>query len=231
MHSTEILRTDSFEFQVDGEPVTHADYFQSFTKTRRLGLLAPNRIDGFGAINLLMAHVTAFYDRYREDGGKFFAYPDFFAFQPAPPLAEYAMCDIWPGHKLVASGTAPSDVLQSITDRGVNILIVPDAEPEQHELEVVALESARRNIDRCYAYAFDGAVDRADVVIRCASSPLDEWAEAALRTLGDQPELLEHAQAWLDRCRADEILEQSYRRIDLDEALARMCGSSEIAAR
>ena len=50
MHSTEILRTDSFEFQVDGEPVTHADYFQSFTKTRRLGLLAPNRIDGFGAI-------------------------------------------------------------------------------------------------------------------------------------------------------------------------------------
>lgn len=229
MHSTEILRGDWFEILRDGAPVSHAEFFAGFTKTRRLGLVAPNRIDGAGAVNLLMAHVTAFYDCYRADGEEFFAYPDFFAFQPATPLATYGMCDIWPDHKLVEAGSDPNALLQAITDRGVNILFVPDGEPEAHEPETIALASARRNIDQCYAYSFDGHVERADVVIRCASSPFDEWVEPAFGCLGENSGLKQRAQAWLENCRANEILEQSYRRIDLDEALARMCGATELA--
>jgi len=230
MHSTEILRGNSFELHVDGEPVAHADYFHDVTKTSRLGLVAPNRIDGVGAVNLLMATITAFYDRYRADGGEFYTYPDVFTFQPAPPLAAYGMLDVHPPHKSVAAGTTPDDVLQSITDRGVHTLIVPDAKPGSHDFDSVALVSARRNITQCYAYAFEGQVDGADVVIRCASSPIDEWVETVFEGFDEHPELMKSAQAWLDRCRGNEILEQSYRRIDLNEALARMCGSSELAA-
>jgi hypothetical protein len=230
MHSTEVFRGDSFEILVDGNPVSHADFFSDLTTTLRLGLVAPNRIDGAGAANLLMAHVTAFYDCYRAEGGEFYAYPDYFAFQGTAPLANYGMLDISPEHKLVEAGPDPNDMLRAITDRGANILVVPDSEPVEYDPDPVALPSAQRNISRCYAYAFNGTVDRANIVIRCDASPLDDWVESAFECLEEGSELQAHASSWLEACRSGEALEQSYRRIDLDEALSKLSSGIPLAA-
>ena len=220
MHSSN-LRGSDFEMVVDGQPQPHAEYFRGFPKTQRLGLLAPNRTDGAGAINLMMAYTTAFYDDYRADGGDFTAYPDFFAFQKTTPMANYGMYDIWPDHKSVHVEQDPTQVLRAITDRGVNVLLVPDGEAADHEFDAVALASARRNIDRCYVYAFEGRVDNADLTICCARSPFVDWVENMFNTLKDEPEVQKQRPAWLDQ-RDNNRLEQSYRRLSLDEALARL---------
>ena len=75
MHSSE-LRDSDFEIIDDGVLVQPADYFNGHTQTRRLGILTPDRVEGVGAITLIMAHVTAFYNTYRATGEEFFAYPD-----------------------------------------------------------------------------------------------------------------------------------------------------------
>ncbi|MDP7131889.1 MAG: hypothetical protein QF437_15435, partial [Planctomycetota bacterium] len=81
--------------------MAHSEFFAGFANTDRLGLFTPDRFEGAGAVTLVMAYVTAFYDRYRESGSEFFAYPDFFTFQREAPCADYCMFDIWPYHKNV----------------------------------------------------------------------------------------------------------------------------------
>jgi hypothetical protein len=218
MHSS-TLRGSDFEIVVDGGPRPHAEYFLGHTKTRRLALVAPNRTDGAGAINLIMAYVTAFYDDYRSEGDEFFAYPDFFSIQQSTPLADYAMYDIWPSHKLVHAEADPSAVLQAVTDRGANILVVPDGEPTTHEFHKVVLASARRNIDRCYVYGSEGRVRDGDVTIRCDRSPFDDWAGSMFDSLGDDSEAQAQKERWLAEGAGDDRLEQTFRRVGLDEAL------------
>ena len=74
MHSSTLGDSD-FEITASGQPVALAEYFRGFTNTKRLGVLAPNRLEGIGAINLIMAHVTAFYNTYRATGEDFFRVP------------------------------------------------------------------------------------------------------------------------------------------------------------
>ena len=166
MHSADVLRGSDFEILVEGRQRDHAEFFRGFTNTRRLGLFAPYRIDGVGASNLILAYVTAFYDVYRATGEDFFAYTDFFVFQPASPVASYAMLDIWPDHKWVSVGDSAFERLNAINDRGVNVLIVPDRKSAEPKYERPQLASAQRNIDTCYAYSFEGRVEAADLVIR-----------------------------------------------------------------
>ena len=220
MHSSS-LRGDDFEMAVGGRAVRHDEHFRRFTRTRRLGLVAPTRTDGAGAINLVMAYVTAFYDDYRAEGGEFFAYPDFFTFQRQSPPADYGMFDIGPYHKCVAVEPDAAQTLQAITDRGVNVLLVPDGAPVGNSFGDVELASARRNIDRCYVYAFEGRVDDADVTIRCARSPFDQWVGQMFDTVKDDPSLPQRRRAWFDQCSADH-LEQSFRRVSMSEALAHL---------
>ena len=171
--------------------------------------------------SLIMAHVTTFYDDYRADGTDFFAYPDFFAFQKQTPLADYAMFDIWPNHKIVHVDPDHTQVLQAINDRGVNVLLVPDGEPKDLDFDRIVLASARRNIDQCYVYALDGPLAHADVSIRCERSPFVDWVENMFNTIEDDAEVQKRCRTWVDQC-PDDHLEQSYRRVNLDEALARL---------
>ena len=119
-----------------------ADYFQGYSNTRRLGLLAPNRFEGVGAVNLIMAHVTAFYNTYRATGEEFFAYPDYFTFQSREPMAAYGQFDIWPDHKSVLVGHDPIDRLNAITDRAINILLVPEGSSTPREFQRQQLAAA-----------------------------------------------------------------------------------------
>ena len=212
MHSSK-LRDGDFEMVVRGRPVALAEYFRGFTNTKRLGLLAPNRLEGVGAVNLVMAHATAFYNAYRALGEDFFAYPDYFTFQSREPKAAYGMFDIWPAHKDVLVGAAAAERLNAITDRAVNILLVPDSPPAPHEYQRQQVAAAERLIETCYAYSATGAVADPDVVIRCPADPLVAWCQSVAESVADNG----CGKGW-----HGPVLEQSFRRISRQDALARL---------
>ena len=214
MHSSQLGDSD-FEILVSGQPVALAEYFRGFTNTKRLGVLAPNRLEGVGAVSLIMAHVTAFYNTYRATGEDFFAYPDNFTFQSREPKAAYGMFDIWPEHKDVLVGADAVERLNAITDRGVNILLVPDGPPTPHEYQRQQLASAERLIETCYAYSATGAVADPDLVIRCPADPLAAWCKSVCDSVPDG----EREEDWQGQ---GPVLEQSFRRISRQDALARL---------
>jgi len=181
----------------------------------------PRRFEGLGAIALIMAYVTAFYDRYRERATEFYAYPDFFTFQGQTPCADYAMCDIWPQHKNVHVSGEPQQTAEAIADRGVTVLLVPDGPPREVEIAQAELESARRTIGRSFAYSASGSVEAPDLIIECMSPRLSEYAQAVIDSVpAGEPERDER-ELGLEQP-ASGTLRQSFRELDLDGALQRI---------
>lgn len=215
MHSSTLRGTD-FALTLEGVPVSHADFFAGFARTRRLGVVCPSPLDGLGAAALVMAHVTAFYDDYRAEGGEFFAYPDFFTLQRAPGTANYSMLDIWPNHKNVSIGPAPGDCVDAMTDRAVDVLLVPEGGTRVPELQPVQQAALRRLVRDCYLYGPGGAVDAADLTVSCPRDPVAGWMESVRSSLGANGG---GTPAGED---GSSPITQSYRRLTLDQALERL---------
>ena len=215
MHSSS-LRDSDFEIIVNGKTVRHADLFSDFISTRRFGIVAPTHFAVAGSVNLLMAHVTAFFDCYRATDEEFFAYPDFYSFQTSAPKTLSGMFDIWPAHKDVVVENSHSACINAITDRAVNILVVPEGERRTHAYEPEQLAAADRIIDTCYTYATNGTVTSPDLVIRCKTELFTEWFEIMFDKNADNGD---ERTRWKKTYGDAEYLEQSFRRIELDEAL------------
>jgi hypothetical protein len=220
MHSS-TLRGSDFEIVWRGETIDHADFFSSVRDTDRVGLVIPQRLEGIGAITLIMSYVTAFYDRYRERGSQFFAYPDFFTFQRGAPCADYCMLDIWPYHKNVHVSYDAQQTVEAITGRGVNVLLVPDNEVREVEIAPVELESARRNIRRCFAYSATGTTASSDLFIECQEHLLRAFALSVLASLPADDEVQKQRERWQEGMGID-TLRQTFREIDLSEALRKI---------
>jgi len=220
MHSSTLRGTD-FKIAWRGNALAHAEFFSSARETDRVGVVIPNRFEGIGAITLLMAYVTAFYDRYRERSSEFFAYPDFFTFQRQAPCADYSMCDIWPKRKNVHIAQDAQQTIESITDRGVTVLLVPDNAPSEVAIAPVDLESARRNIRRCFAYSETGTTASPNLSVECQSHLLRDFALAVLDSVPVEESVQRHRGRWLERMATD-TLSQSFREVELNEALARI---------
>ena len=220
MHSSE-LRGDGFRIERGGVVVGHAEMFASFRETDRLGGVMSGPLDGLGATTLIMAHVAAFYDRYRERGGEFFAYADFFTFQRGGVCADYGMCDIWPAHKQVLVPDDGQGTVEAVTDRGVNVLLVPDGRVRAEAIEPVDMESARRNVRCCYVYSETGVTAEADLVIECDRDPLEKYAMSVVDTLPNDEAQGAARARWAAGMKGD-VIRQTFRAVTLDEALARV---------
>lgn len=182
MHSSEV-RDEDFSVTDGGTPRTLQKFLPHISRLSRVGVVAPETgTEAAGAAALILAMITAFYDDLRAGPDDFFAYPDFFVFQPAgrPSPAPYSMFDIWPSHKWVSvEGDKPIDWLRAVTDRGVDVLLVPEGrggggggpdddwtlrfnstsgEPEQDAHAKLALHSASRLISDCWVYSPSGHV-------------------------------------------------------------------------
>lgn len=217
MHSSK-LRGSDFDMQYQGQKTEHSTFFSTSTQTDRLGLFAPLAYDGVGALTLLMAYVTAFYDCYRAESDDFFAYPDFFSFQRSTPIANYSMCDIWPQHKNVHVSPQANETAAAITDRGVNMLLVPNYPQQQNTFEPVQQEALRRNILRCFLYAPNGQLENPDLTITCASQPFTNWTHAVFNSLPKNTvpqNILNH---WPNPP-TKQHLSQSFREIPLEQAI------------
>ena len=220
MHSSS-LRGNDFKIVWRGKTVTHAEFSSQVRETDRVGVVIPHRFEGIGAITMIMACVTAFYDRYRERGSEFFAYPDFFTFQRQAPCADYGMCDIWPYRKNVHVPPDAQRTVEAITDRGITVLLVPDNDGRDTTIEPVDLESARRNIRRCFAYSETGTTASSDLVVECPSHLLRDYALAVFDSIPIDDSVEEQRGRWLERM-ATGTLSQSFRELDLSEAFRRI---------
>jgi hypothetical protein len=209
MHSSG-LRSENFSIVDRGRPLSLAAFLPHIGRTSRVGIVAPGQgTEGAGAATLILAMVTMFYndlrahdplgaktlankgdddDERRRRGGDFFAYPDFFVFQPPArghdSPASYSMFDVWPSHKwvVVEGDGRPIDWLRAITDRAVDVLLVADdvtpaadrrrrrrlssRDGSSDNFSRLALHSAGRVIRQCWAYSSQGHARRADVVVR-----------------------------------------------------------------
>jgi len=220
MHSSNIRGTD-FRITWRGKEIPHEEFFLSLRDTDRIGVVIPHRLEGIGAITLVLSYVTAFYDRYRERGSEFFAYPDYFTFQREAPCANYSMFDIWPYYKNVHVPPDAQQTSEAITARGVNILLVPDNDIRDAAIEPAERESARRNVRRCFAYSETGTTASSDLTIKCQSDLLRDYAMAVIDSLPADDAVQERRRQWEERM-ATRTLIQSFREVDLSDALRRI---------
>ena len=125
MHTT-ALRSEEFEITVAGalRPSTTSS---GFDEHDRLGIVIHHELGAAGAGTLILAAVTAFYDRLRATGETFFAYADYFAFHVGADHGTLRKLDVYPAHKEVVVANDAEEILQAINDRGVTRLLVPDA--------------------------------------------------------------------------------------------------------
>lgn len=216
MHSSS-LRGSDFHVEWRGATVPHSQFFSFLRDTDRLGVVAPRRLDGLGALTLILACVTAFYDRYRERGAEFFAYPDYFTFQHEAPAANYGMCDIWPARKNACVPADAQATLEAITDRGVTVLLAPQGPPGDPAFAPVELVAARRTLRRCFAYSATGIATAPDLILDCAGRPLSDYALAVVNSVPADPAAPALQAHW--QAQADAPLRQSFREITVEAAL------------
>jgi hypothetical protein len=241
MHTSKELRRDSFAIELHGESASIDDVLIGFGGHDRLGLVVRDPCGAVGASNLLLAAVTAFYDRQRARGEEFFIYPDYFLFHVDRPLGDHSMLDVFPSHKEVVVPSDPEAILEAVNDRAITWLLVPEGEPGESQLAPEARASAHSRIVGAFAYSPTGRVAHGDV--RIAGNDITEAyvravldPEDLLATIGDPAdpyavavaqraaEVAPGARAQLrasrERLRENGRPVESYRRLTVDQALA-----------
>lgn len=204
MHTTTTLRSDGFEIAVDGRPATIADLFPGFDEQDRLGIVLHAHHAAAGAGTLILAAVTAFYDRLRDTNEPFFAYADYFAFHVGGDHGTLSQIDVYPAHKEVVVPADAEQIVEAINDRGVTRLLVPDGDAHEPTLAAETRDSAQRRIRTALAYSPTGQTSDADVLVS-GSAQSDAYIDAML----GRPE------AAAEEARAA----QGFRRLALHEAL------------
>jgi hypothetical protein len=211
VHTT-VLRSDEFDLTVQERPATIADVFPEFDEHDRLGIVLGADNAAAGAAALILATVTAFYDRLRAQTDDFFTYPDYFAFHVGRPHGSLRKLDVFPSHKEVVVPAEAEEILRAINDRGVTRLLVPDAPSGGRapgpQLSSETRASAERRIRSVLAYSPTGRARDADVAV--TGSPRSESFVSAM---------LEQAAAPAIQRRRSEHPRESFRRIDIDQAL------------
>ncbi len=181
MHSSG-LRGSDFKLTRHGVAELHEEFFSGFHSATRVALLTPTGLEGLGATTLIMAYVTAFYDRCRERDISTTSYPSFFTFQKSLPCADYCMLDIWPYHRNV-NYQNDQQLAVAIASREIDALLVPEG---------YALDLAVSRVTRCFEYAASGKLEQHDLRIEVAPTMLEGYAKEVIASLsasrqGDRP--------------------------------------------
>jgi hypothetical protein len=228
VHSSRELRSSAFAVSVDGGDTTLASVFPDFVAADRLGIVVRRPCGVVGASALLMCAVTAFYDVQRARGEDFFIYPDYFVFHAGRKLGRHNRFDIWPPHKEVVVAGEPEELLRAINDRGVTRLVVEDGVPgDGAAFARETLASALARIVSAVVYSPNGRTLDADVAI-AGNDVTEHYVAGVLEQSEDVPaadrERIAAARAsLLDGGRPVE----TYRRVDLDEALGLLAPAPE----
>jgi hypothetical protein len=232
MHTHDELRADDFEYRYadESELINRSDVMPTIQPSDRVGLVVDRPFDGIGACNFVLSCMTAFYDCYRKENKSFFAYPDYFTFQPSSTQVDYLWFDIWPDHKNVETAFDLETNLRAINDRGINILLIPEtvSAPDIDDIESYTLESAERRITDCFVYSRHGSLDHADFSIEMPKEPTWEWITRILDTVDEsQSDLRDRRKAALRDELGDDTIRQEYERVSFDEAIHHLPNSQQ----
>ena len=224
MHTARELSSPAFAIRVGGWPGRLGDLLPDFGEQDRVGVVVRHPCGAVGASALILAAVTGFYDAQRANGGEFFIYPDYFLFHVGARLGDHGMLDIWPAHKEVVVADDPEELLRAINDRGITRLLVEDRARQDTgaAFERESLASARNRIITAMVYSPTGRVDGGDVLV--AGNGVTESYVAAVLEESSQVTARAREEIALAR-RAlyeDGVPVESYRRLTLDDALARL---------
>jgi hypothetical protein len=222
VHSARELRSSAFEIEAAGRVVGLPDLLQGFGEQDRLGVVIGRPGGGLGASALITATITAFYDLQRARGPDFFIYPDYYLFHLGQPFGNHSRLDIWPEHKEVVVPAEAQEVLRAVNDRAITRLVVEDVAPRDPELGAEELASARARLTSCLAYSPTGRVTDADV--RVTSNAVVEGYVDTTLDRGDviPPERRSQIRRAREGLVEDGVPVETYRRIELDEALSRL---------
>jgi hypothetical protein len=177
VHTAQRLRSEDFEITIDGAEGSIETLWPGFTEAERLGVVVASEHAGAGASILILAAVTAFYDRLRAGGTDFFAYPDYFVFHVGRHWGSHAKLDIFRPHKELVVADDPEQILQAVNDRAITRLLVAEGHPRDPSLEPDTRASATRRIKSALAYSPDGRVEDSDVSIK-GSAVTESFVEA-----------------------------------------------------
>lgn len=213
-----------FGIEVAGRRARVEELFEGFEEQDRLGLVMSRPCGAVGASALISAAITSFYDIQRSRGPDFFVYPDYYLFHVARPLGDHGQLDVWPRRKEVVVASEPQQILEAINDRAITRLVVEDGAPVEPALEAEDLAGARSRIVSCLAYSASGRVTDPDV--RIASNPVTEGYVKTVLERSDEVEPDARSEIELARREIveDGVAVETYRRIDLDEALSLLTG-------
>jgi hypothetical protein len=227
VHSSRELRSSAFDVTLNGAPALLGDVLPAFAAADRVGIVVRRPCGVVGASALLLASVTAFYDIQRTGTEDFFIYPDYFVFHVGRRLGSHNRLEIWPPHKEVVVGDEPEEVLRAINDRGITRLVVEDGAPGEGAFARETLASARARIVTALAYSANGRTRDADVAI-ASNDVTESYVGAVLEQSRDVPaaERDRIAAARAHLVEGDRPLE-TYRRVDLDEALGLLAPEPE----
>lgn len=216
MHTSEELVASDFDYRSEGQSVSRSGVMPPITPTDRVGVVMGAPSEGLDAGNFVLSCVTAFYDRLREAHDDFFEYPGYYTFQTTTDPADYRMLDIYPDHKNVVVEPETETLVQSITDRAIDILLVPNSNTEGSELADITYRSAERQIDYCYQYAGTEQLDEFDFSIGLPRHLVKEWYETTIDSVDDPSAT--NRQTVVDA--GSEQVTQRFRRIGLESAVA-----------
>ena len=212
MHTSQALSSDDFEIRVDGDRATVDDVLPGFDENTRLGIVITRAGGAAGASTLILAAVTAFYDRLRATGDDFFAYADFFAFHVGQSRGSLRKLDVFPEHKEPVVPDEAEAILRAINDRGVTHLLVPEG-ATSGTLGRDTRHSAQRRIRTAIAYSPDGRVESPDIEITGAA----RGEQFVTAMLGDPR----------DVAGTDGRPRETFRRLGLDDALQMLQAGSQ----
>jgi hypothetical protein len=215
MHTSQALSSGDFTIHVDGRPGSLDDLLPGFDEHARLGIVIRDDGGGAGASTLILAAVTAFYDRLRATETEFFAYPDYFAVHVGRDRGTLRKLDVFPGHKEPVVDDDGEAILQAINDRGVTHLLVPDTSPAPSPAHRETLHSARRRLRAALAYTAEGRTARADVAITAAPQA-EEFVVAMLGHPRPRP-----------LAGSDGRPRETFRRLAISEALDMLPGTAQ----
>lgn len=220
MHTAHELSSSMFAIEVGGRSASLKDVFEEFTDRDRVGVVVRRPCGATGASALILAAVTAFYDFQRQKHGRdgFFIYPDYFLIHVGKRWGDHSMLDIWPSHKEVVVSDEPEEQLRAINDRAVTRLLVEDRAARPLSFERESMASVRERIVSALAYSADGRVAEPDVTV-AGNRVTESYVDAVFEQSGDGRDEIEAARR---RLRAKGRVVETYRRLSLEEALARL---------
>jgi len=194
----------------------------SITPTDRVGVVMGTPTEGIDAGNFVLSCVTAFYDCLRDSSKDFFEYPDYFTFQTTASPADYRMLDIYPDHKNVVIEPETETLVQAISDRAIDILLVPNRDPNSSEIAEITRRSAERQISHCYQYAGSERLSDSDFSIELPRHLVEDWYQTTVESGSETSEANRQTVLNADT----ERISQRFRRIGLERALGSLPASA-----